>query len=170
MTTEERSENLERQLATARRIDLVNAQGQTRLTVLTVRADKDGPKLALYDKNDEWRAILYVNEDGPEKILFGEKGELREVLNVPTNTMLVDLYDAGKNLRSSFGVGDLPRIVQLRSAESKIQVVISKQAANLEFLLHDAGGYKRASLSMGKDRGRLQLFDENGKAIWSAPE
>ena len=146
MSTEERAENVERELGVARRVDLVDASGPKRVVVHT---GKDGPLLFLLDKSGEFSAVLCLTKDSPVKNLFCEMDELGAVLDVPTDTMKLDLYDAEKKLQSSFGMGDLPRIVELRSAEDKIQVVISVDGANLQFLLHDAGGCKRASLAMG---------------------
>ncbi len=167
MATEERTNNnVERELADARRVDLVDASGQKRVVVHTA---KDGPVLLLLDKIGGWRAVLCVTEGGPVKNLFGEKDELRAVLDVAADMMHLNLYDAAQNLKSRFGMDDLSSIVELRSTEDKMQVVIRVDAANLEFLLHDMNSCMRASMAMGKDGGHLRLFDEKGDLIWSAP-
>ena len=159
-------------MAAARRVDLVDASGQKRVVVHTA---KDGPVLVLFDKNDEFLAILCMTENGPVKTLFCEKDELGAVLDVPTDTMHLNLYGAAlskspeRNLKSSLGMDDLPSIVELRSAEDKMQVCIRVGAANLEFLLHDMNSRMRASLAMGKGVGHLRLFDKKGEPIWSAP-
>lgn len=162
MSTEERAENVERELADARRVDLVDASGQTRVVV---HMAKGGPVLLLSDKSGEWSALLCVTEDGPVKTLFCEKDDLWAILDVATDTMHLNLYDAAQNLQSIFDMGVLPSIVEMRSAEDKMQIVIRVDVANLEFLLHDMNSRMRASLAIGKDGGHLRLYDEKGKVI-----
>jgi hypothetical protein len=166
MSRDKQTENVERELAGAKRVNLVDANGLTRIWVHT---GKDGPKLVLLDKGGEPRAVLFVNEGGPMQITFQDKGGLWADINEATDKMYLNLYDEEGKAQPCVGVGDLPPIVELCSAEDSMQVVIHVGAADLEFLLHDREGKKRASLVMGKDRGRLSLFDEKGDSTWSAP-
>jgi hypothetical protein len=167
MTTEERLEKLERELSNTMSLHLVDAEGRIRAAMFVT---KNGSGLLLFDGNDIMPyAMLFVTKDGPVPSLFGERDKARALLTVPVDKMYLNLYNAVPDLQYHVSINDVPPIVELRDAGSKMQAVLSVNAANLEFMLHDAEGNMRASLTMGTEGGRLRLFDEKGNTIWQAP-
>ncbi len=151
MTTEERLETLERELARAKRRNrrlpaaarlvagafalvcivaaagcnsfvLVDENGKPRIMLAVIKA---GPVLSLIDENGEDRAILVVGKHGPKLAMLDENGKPRAMLAVDE-------------------VG--PMLAML-----------------------DENGKHRASLVVDKDGPRLRLLDENGKLKWAAP-
>ena len=144
MTTEERVEKLERELARAKRWNRwllpvgLTVAGCVAVCAVALRPApareqaSDEPvkeirasKLTLVDENGKWRARLVVDKDWVGLCLYDEKGTQRATLNASNDGEGLCLN--GKNLKL------------------------------------------RADLSGAKDRGTLRLYDEKGETIWSAP-
>jgi len=162
MTTEERLENLERELASANRrnrwllavvglavIGLVLASTWTKTTAIA-QAQGAGavPKVVranefiLEEENGKTRATLKVDKDGPKLALFDENGMSSASLGVGKDAALLRLY--GEN------------------GKSCVILCVLKDAPILA--LQDENGKDRAMLSVNKDEGTgLHLFDKKGQ-------
>ena len=154
MTTEERLEKLEKELAQlaraateeviARQFVLVDDKGKTRAVL---GMSKTGPSLALYDENGKFRATLNVTEDGPALGLLDEKGKPRAGLAVTKDGPQLSLFD--------------------ENSKNRAWLAMSKNGPGL--ILLDENDKPRVGLAMLKDGPKLGLSDEKGKLIWSAP-
>ena len=176
MTTEERLEKLERELARGRRVNqwflaaigvIVIAwvlSGVLRSRAAEPQVDKTTVKevlakgFAVEDENGNVRAALGMGEDGPALRLFDEKGNPCVALFVLKDAPGLVLYDDSGRDRAVLGV--------LKDGPW--------------FSLFDENGKERATLGTAKTgtpggkaitypESSLILFGRDGKAVWRAP-
>ena len=144
MTTDERIENLEKGLATARRLNrwLLAAVG-----------------LAL-------GAWILTGSIGPTTA--GAPGGAAAVKEVRANTFIVE--DANGKTRAKLAmVGADGPVLVLADENGKVRAMLSVDEAGPGLDLRDENGKPRALLGVTKDGPGLDLLDENGKPIWQAP-
>ena len=165
MTTEERLENMERELGRQKRCNrwllgaiLLVAGGLIipvlfGITAFRTRAQATGTareirarSFVLEDEYGKTRAWLSVIKDGPGLALYGENGKVRAVLNVIKDGPGLRLLDESGNHRAGMSVlKDSPKLT-----------------------LVDKNGKSRVRMDVLKGDPKLVLFDENGDVIWSA--
>ena len=160
MTTEQRLEALERQLARTKRrsrwlmgvaglaattwivgsliLHTGTAEAQPRV-VREVRANR----FSLVDETGKLRAVLAVLNTGPVLALADENGKGRIALGVDS----LCLYD--------------------ETGKGRAELRISSSGSNL--VLADEAQRLRVLLAMAETGPSLNLFDANGRSIWSAP-
>jgi len=163
MTTDERIENLEKGLASARRFNrwLLAAVGLA--LGVWILAGTFGPTMAaapagggavkevranrfvVEDANGKVRARLEAHDDGAGLFLLDENGKPRAGLSAFFNEPSLTLINGNQN----------------------VGLYVGKNGPRLG--LSDENGETRALLSMDKAGPRLALYDENGKPIWHAP-
>jgi len=161
MTTEERIEEMEGQLARVRSFNRcligcivaflsvwfilklfgpVTALAQSGVKEIRAR------KFVLEDENGKERAALAVNEYGSELLLHDENSKMSARLLVIAEGPALVLRENGKT-RAELGVlNDTPQLVLL-----------------------DENGRPRAGMSVDKDGPKLGLFEKNGEPIWEVP-
>jgi len=192
MTTEERLEKLERELANlraelaaevvTRKIAVCDENGKTSASLTVTNL---GPILYLHDENGKVRAALGMFEDQPGLYLYDENGKTRAVLAVTSASGGLAKIHSGPHLILYHGNGKTsaqlctsmmgPQLT-LYDENGKERMFQAVTSANLgeEFLamamltLSDDNGKAGVGLTMTKDGPRLVLSD-NGKPIWSAP-
>jgi hypothetical protein len=165
MTTDERIENLEKGLASARRLNrwLLAAVGLA--LGVWILAGTFGPTMAaapagggvakeiransfvVEDANGKVRLMLVALKEGPGLSLFDENGNLRVALVATKDGPGLRLYDENGKDRAAL-------------AAPKIGPGLS---------LWDENGKVRAVLAAPKIGPGLSLFDENQRPIWQAP-
>ena len=164
MTTEERLEKMEQELAQAKRLvrrfviaalacvgvlvvgwaGVLQTTAQEKAQVLPeVRARN----FVLVDENGKMRAGLTVLKYGPGLNLIDENGKIRAQLGVGMNGPGLFLLD--------------------ENGKGRTQLIAGMNGPEL-FLL-DENGKTRAGLIVLKAGPRLDFHDENGKAIFKAP-
>ena len=140
MTTEERLERLERELAETRaqlgRMHSVEGQPEVR-----------AQRFLLVDEKGHQRGELFVRKDGSGLRLEVEKGLTRVQLDVNKNGAMLSLFDD-------------------TSAIPRAQLGVTKDGPMLSMFEH---GQARAVLLVHKNGTGLTLGDENGEPIWRAP-
>jgi len=159
MTTEERLEILERELARAKRRNywfmtvLGLAVGLFALNWYLraaegVAKEVRANKFILVDAKGKYRAQLaVVDKVGPLLGLYGEDDKPRAMLSVIMDGPALTLFD--KNSKSGVGLDIIHGAPAVR--------------------LYDKDGKARAVLSVTELGPWLGLYDENEKVIWSAP-
>jgi hypothetical protein len=161
MTTEERLENLEKELARAKRrnrwllaavllgagvVILAAAWIGTPEKVLAENAAK-APTIIranvfiVEDENGKPQAILKAEKEGPGLWMYDENGKTRAMLSVFKNGPMLWFYDEKETPRAGLSAG--------------------KEGPMLHLI--DENGKIRAGLNVGKDGPWLELLDENGK-------
>jgi hypothetical protein len=164
MTTDERIENLEKGLASARRLNRWLLAGVGLALGVWILAGTFGPatagapdggaavkeihagKFVLEDENGKTRAMLSVDKYGPGLDLRDEKGKIRAGLSVDNDGSDLNLCDEKGTIRA--------------------RLSLDKDGPLLR--LADENGKTRAVLSLHKNGPGLSLLDENGKGIWHA--
>ncbi|MBE3097662.1 MAG: hypothetical protein IMZ44_11135 [Planctomycetes bacterium] len=159
MTTDERIENLEKGLASARRLNrwLLAAVGLA--ISVWILAGTFGPATAAAPAAGgavkEVRANRFIVEDA--------KGKVRATLDVDVDGPWLRLFDEnGKTHAELAGTKDRPRLY-LVDENAKPRVMLATTKDNSELHLLDENGTIRAMLATIKGAPGLALFDENGK-------
>jgi hypothetical protein len=164
MTTEERLERLERDLAGERRRNrwlltgaglclvagLVWIVGTSKATAQAAKIVQDeirARKFVLEDENGKTRAGLVAGIDGPALALFDENGKMRIGMAA-----------------FEFGPG-----LSLSDENGKMRILVAALKGMATMNLADENGKPRAKLSVPKEGPDLKLIDENGKVLWQAP-
>jgi hypothetical protein len=198
MTTDERFENLEKGLASARRLNrwLLAAVGLA--LGVWILAGTFGPTMAaapggvgaiaetyapnwfvkevranrfvLEDENGQVRAALSVSKDGPWLSMFDENGKTRAELRVSKVGPGLSLLDEKGKPRAALCVSKDGPWLDLFDENGKTRAELNAIKHGPQLALYDENGKNRAALSVIKDGPTLKLADENGKAIWRAPE
>jgi len=184
MTTDERIENLEKGLASARRFNrwllaavglalgvwilagtleprMAGAEGGA-AAVNEVRAKK----FVLVDDAGKVHAGLAPTKDGAGLILFDEAGKTRAMLSVGA----LGLYDAEGKTRVMLSVGADGPALGLFDAAGKTRAGLSVGAHGPGLVMADENGKGRVGLTASKVGGAgLDLYDAAGRRVWSAP-
>ncbi len=164
MTTEERPETLERELARAnpacrpagrrrnRRLPAAArlVAGAFALVCIVAGAGCSvirANTFVLEDKNGHPRAILALVDGGPTLSLFDENEKPRAMLALVDSEPTLTLLDENRKHRA----------------------VLSLIDGNPLLLLRDENGMPGATLGVIKHMPALLLLDENGKLKWAAP-
>jgi hypothetical protein len=199
MTTEERLENLERELAATRRrsrwllgglalglgalalvwasaASVPKAEAQDAVGARGLLANE----LIIVDENGKVRAMLGVYAGGPSLGLYDENGKERATLGVYAGGPALALRDENSKDRAMLVLkADGPEL-SLRDAAGRDRVALAVTAPGPWLCLYDAAGNGRASLGAGKTAtpdGKLITHPESsllfigadGKVSWSAP-
>ena len=165
MTTEERLENVERELGRQKRrnhwllgVVLLVAVGlfvpvlfgitafRTRAEVKGTAREVRARSFILEDEYGKVRARLSVLKDGPGLVLYDENGKVRAALSVLKDGPMLRMYDEN----------------------GKVCAVLSVNKDGPGLVLLDENGKGRAMLSVNKGDPDLTLFGKNGNVIWSA--
>jgi len=188
MRTDERIENLEKGLASARRFNrgLLAAVGL--VLGVWILAGTFGPTMAaapaggaavrevranrfvVEDENGNVRATLDVGKDGPSLDLRDENGKIRAMLTVWKDRPSLDLRDENGKMRAMLDVGKDGMGLHLRDEKGKVRVALRVDKDGPALALADKNGETRAVLDVGKDGPGLALADEKGKATWGTPQ
>ncbi len=181
MTTEERLENLERELGAAKRrfrwllIVIVLAVCALALawtfrgTAGTVQAPWAGTapnviranQFVVVDENGKAQATLRAGEVGPSLTLSDENGEVRATLSVCLGDPSLALLDANGNPRVILSLDNNGEGLALHDADGKPSASLFVDQDNGSVLmLHDEKGFPRAMLAVAKDGPGLKLWDE----------
>ena len=155
MTTEERLEIVEKELAAAkRRIGRLVIGGAVALVCIAILlaawlrpAEVRARKFVLVDGDGKTRALLTVDEDGPRLGLTDESGKARAELRVAKNGPTLNLSDKNGNARAGLSV--------------------LKDGPVLD--LDKGSGKTRALLTVEEGGPGMRLYGENDKILWSAP-
>jgi len=187
MTTEERLEVLEKELARTRSrarwslvgtalvivvgvVFCITAYGPSKArpaggTEREVRAGK----FTLVTQDGTAQAVLHMTEDGPLLGLYDAEGKVRIGLTVTEAGPMLRLQDTQGNVRVSLaattagqglGVYDDRRI-------GRIGMTVTEAGPTLGLL--DAQGKARVGLTVQTDGPSLDLYDAQEKSIWRAP-
>jgi len=176
MTTDERIEKMERQLARMRWFNRCliacivlslgawfilktftteTAWAQSMAKVIRANA------FILEDKQGKIRARLHVPEDGPELVLCdkNEKGRVGLSVTEEDGPALV-LQDENGKARALMSMS----MLYMKDENGKFRVMLSSVKDTPGLLLLDKNGKIRAKLVLTEDEPELDLFDENEKS------
>ena len=183
MTTDERIEKMEGQLARVRWFNhILIACIVLSLVVLfickTFRPEKtwaaqSGEKVirasgfVLEDENGKIRATLAMTEDGPKLSLSDENGRTRAALRVAKDMPSLSLHDVEGKERASLMVGKLGPYLTLYDENDVLRADLSVGNDSSSLSLSDDNGEERVVLGIF-DEPNLVLFDENDELIWAA--
>lgn len=182
MTTEERLEKLERELAAAQRRNRWMLGGGIlfilgcMVCLYTVMNGKihvntiSAKMLIVEDEKGEGRACLAGSKYGPTLLMYDENYECRLDIGVTDfggpHVYLRD--EKGRNRAELSSAKDGPRLnLYDENGKNRATLVMFKVGPGL--VLMDEKGMTRAELAASKIGPRLTLFDENQKAIWGTP-
>jgi len=162
MTTDERMERMEEQIARVRWLNrclvtcvlvalalwgLTQTLGPETAWAQSGAKEIRANKFVLEDENGKVRGELSMGKDGPSLALFDENAKPRALLMVGKGMEALSLWDENGKHRGGMAVGeDGPAVT-----------------------LTDKSGIPRAILSVLKDHPTLNLMDESGKRVWKAP-
>ena len=152
----------------AESFELVDSQGTVRAALVV---HDDEPGLALYDENGTVRAALGMSEFGPVLGLADENGNLRATLGVSDELGPgLYLYDEIGNVRAGLDVRELGSWLYLYDEIGNVRAGLSVIELGSGLYLYDENETLRAGLGVSDEFGPgLDLCDENGRLIWSAP-
>jgi len=181
MTTEERLENLERELARAKRRTRRLLAGAVLvlgigLVVWAFGPDKTLAQVAaggvkevranqflLVDENGKPRAKLSVDKDGPWLVLADENGKDRAALGVDEDGPRLALLDANGKVRAGLAMDEDGPGLYLYDENDNLRVMVSVDKDGSGLSLSDENGKPRATLAAFAVGSGLNLSDENGK-------
>jgi len=184
MTTEERLENLERELARAKRrnrwlvavaglavVGLILAWTLAKTTQAVLAQAAGGAEKVIRantfiveDANGKELAMLGVDAGRPVLYLFDENGKVRAMLGVGANGAAMGLFDENDNPRAWLAaVGDRAA-VEVFDENGMSRARLDMTAGNPGLSLSDENGEPRAMLIAFKDGPGLSLRDANGKS------
>ena len=155
MTTEERLEKVERELAAAKRqVRRLVIGGAVPLACVAILlavwarpTEVQARKFVLVDESGQTRALLAVDEDGPRLSLADENGKTRAELSVVKAGPALNLSDKNGNARAGLRV--------------------LKDGPVLD--MDNGNGKTRALLAVEEGGPAMRLYDQNDKILWSAP-
>jgi hypothetical protein len=183
MTTDERMEKMEGQLARVRWFNHILIAGIVLFLGVWLILKSFDPetawaqsgveeirakKFVLEDENGKIRATLAMTENGPMFSLSDENGKTRAALRVAEDKPSLSLHDVSGKERASLMVGTLGPYLTLYDENDKLRADLSVGKDSSSLSLSDGNGQERAVLGMF-DEPDLVLFDENGELIWAAP-
>jgi hypothetical protein len=186
MTTDERIENLEKGLASARRLNrwLLAAVGLA--LGVWILAGTFGPTMAaapaaggkevranhfvVEDENGKVRAVLAVFKDGPGLTLADENGNPRAMLIMGKGGPALTLSDENGKVRAGLNATKETAGLTLadENGKNRAALVVGKNGPQVG--LSDDKGKTRVFMSVLKERPLLALLDENDKPIWQVPQ
>jgi hypothetical protein len=182
MTTDERIEKMESQLAHVRWFNhILIACIVLSLVVLLIWktfcpeqawAQSNGKVIransfVLEDENGKMRATLAMTENGPMFSLSDENSKTRAALRVAKDIPSLSLHDVDGKERASLMVGKLGPYLTLYDENDKLRADLSVGRDSSSLSLSDENGKERVVLGMF-DEPDLVPFDENGELIWAA--
>ena len=182
MTTDERLDKLEKELARAKRRNrrllaaLGLAAGAFALVWIVAgtanRAEAQGSGVptairanafVLVDENGKMRARLSVNKNGVALALLNRNGIPGAALTVVKGAPGLTLYDENAKGGAVLAVGKDGPGLTLFDENGKADATLAVLKGEPGLSLLDEKGKDRAVLAVGKDGPGLALFDENGK-------
>ena len=188
MTTDERIENLEKGLASARRFNrwLLAAVGLA--LGVWILAGTFGPTMAaepaggtainevrakrfvVEDENGKVRAVLAVFKDGPGLTLADESGNPRAMLIMGKGGPALTLSDENGKVRAGLNATKETAGLTLadENGKNRAALVVGKNGPRVG--LSDDKGKTRDFMSVLKESPSLALLDENDKPIWQVPQ
>ena len=155
MTTAERLEKLEKEMARAKLRNLISLFIMLLAAAVMVAGASMPEKIktiesnafVLIDENGKTHADLSVDKEGPRLCLFEANGKVRARLGAAKDGPWLRMFDENEKVRAIIGVDkDGPTLV-----------------------LADKNGKARAALVLDMDGASLCIYDENGKVLWKAP-
>lgn len=182
MTTDERIEKMEGQLARVRWFNhILIACIVLSLGVLfiwkTFRPEKAWAQssekviransFVLEDENGKMRARLAMTEDGPMFSLYDENDKTRAALRMAKDMPSLSLHDVDGKERASLMVGMLGPYLTMYDENDELRADLSVGNDSSSLSLSDENGEERVVLGMF-DEPNVVLFDENGELIWEA--
>jgi hypothetical protein len=189
MTTEERLEKLERELARANRrnrwllasvvlaivgLSLAWTWPKT-IAIALAQGAEAAPKVIranefiLEDVNRKPRAGLAVDKDGANLSLYDENGEPRASLGATKDGAKLSLYDENGKGGVMLGATKDGADLSLYDENRKPRAILSVPKDGARLSLYDENGKARGMLSVNKDGAGLSLYGPDGKTLWSAP-
>ena len=184
MTTEERLEKLERELARPNHpncwllpvialavVGLALAGTWTRTTAIAQdRGESASPKVihasafSLEDENGKVRATLSMTKGGPRLALYDENGKVRVGLGASKDGSGLSLYDENDKQRLLLAATKDAPALALYNETGKVRatLLVAKSMPGLRLL--DPNGNGGVVLGVTKDGPALALCDENRKA------
>lgn len=162
MTTDERLEKVEGQLARVRWFNrcliacivlslgvwfIVKTLGPETAWAQSGAKEIRANKFVLEDENGKDRAKLLVDNKGTGLFIYDENGKTRALLSVFKDSPGLNLFDENGKLRA--------------------ELMVFKDEPALQ--LNDENGKARVSLEVNKTIPSFVMFDENRKPIWKAP-
>ncbi|MBN2592078.1 MAG: hypothetical protein JXA81_01120 [Sedimentisphaerales bacterium] len=182
MTTDERMEKMEGQLACVRWFNRILIFSIVLFLGIWLILKSFGPetawaqssveeirakKFVLEDENGKIRATLAMTENGPMLSLSDENGKTRAAMRVAEGKPSLSLHDVNGKERASLMVGTLGPYLTLYDENDKLRADLSVGKDSSSLSLSDENGKERAVIGMF-DEPDLFLFDENGEIIWAA--
>ena len=127
-------------------------------------------KFALEDENGKTRAQLAMAKGEPELALFDENGKQRAGLGLGTGGPGLRLSDENGKARAGLFILKVGPFLVLTDENGKTRANLSEINNEVYLSLNDENGYPRASMYMDKKEGPVvSVLDENRKPIWKAP-
>lgn len=159
----------------AERITLRDKAGKVRAEFI---ADRDGPRLTLFDGEGIERLACHAADDGTTTLnlvtLSRDRGPSRSIkLRTATDGWsTLSFTDAAKQERLAVGLGydGEPRL-RMYTKDGNARVTLgSDMSGRVDCILHDAGGSERAVIRSGPGgTATFTLYDGEGKPIFQAP-
>jgi hypothetical protein len=167
MTTEERLERLEVELATAKRS----------ICRLIIGAGLVLGIFTLFVAVRAMTGIAYSQAEGNTAkviraksfVVVDDQGRIRALLSVIKTGSGLALYDESGKVRARLDVNEDFPLLTLHDEKGTPRAVLDVTKYGPELSFHDEKGTPRASLDVLEDRPLLSLNNDKGKPIWSAP-
>lgn len=123
----------------------------------------------LQDENGNIRAGLDMLKDGPYLSLSNENGKHCAVFRVSKDRPELILSDDNGTTRVALTVGKVGPGLFMSDENGKFRAAFRVSKDGPELSLADPDMIYRAAMTVGKDGPELSLRDETFKEIWSAP-
>jgi hypothetical protein len=166
MTTEERLEKVERELARAKQRSrwLLTALGLGLGTLMLVWTSAASVPLAEAQATGFGRTVRAERFE-----LVDGQGTIRATLSLIAEQPLLGLADENGKPHTVLGMTKEGSMLTLGDATSKPRFLVRVTKEGPTLILHDENGKPRTMLGALKDGPLLGFLDENGKPLWRAP-
>lgn len=144
--------------------------GEPPTPAIGMTSNKEGvPQLTVHDKKGRRRILLTVEkDDAPVMAVFDETKKERVRLTVEGNQGGLGFYDASHKGVTTIGMTSSgPSIALISGDKRAISLDVTPDFQVLRFL--NAAGKPRAGISVTKEESGIDLFDDQGKLIFSKP-
>jgi hypothetical protein len=199
MTTEERLETLEKELALTKRrirrllqgVVCLFAAGCVFAVLLsnTGSAKVEGTKIIkiiranefiLEDQNGKSRAFLSINNGWPRLMMTDQNEKVRTILDVGEHGPGLALLDQKGNVRTLLSVETYRPYLRMADGNGNVRTRLSVEADGPSLEMYDQNGNCRATVGTNQTstpdgktisftESSIRLFGPDGKGIWAAP-
>ncbi len=151
------------------------------MPLIALYTTREGPRLEMYDQNENIRAVLDVDNDGSGLSMLDKNEELRSYLRVSEDGPVLMMGDKNGKIRTSLSVReDGTPGLQMQDENGKLRATMDVEKDGPAVQVLDKNGNSRALVGairtqspIGKTifhpESTFILFGPDGKILWKSP-